>query len=169
MSIQRVTAACDWYQQCLHKIEPCDQDPANEYAMSYGYKYCTEYERNLKNFSTKGQTWIAKVRKCLQKALSYSVGRAYGCKFIQDSAFNSHSKCYVDSGLCDLPPEDWNQILKITGSEFFSGDAKLKTWLNAGGASARCYGHFRTYFFRQSLSKDIPLPIPFPLGRPILG
>ena len=45
------------------------------------------------------------------------------------NAFDSHTKCYVDSGFCSLPLSDYVQITKVVGNAlipFFGG-----AWLTA--------------------------------------
>ena len=55
------------------------------------------------------------------------------------NAFNSHTKCYVDSGFCSLPLSDYVQITKVVGNALipFTGGAWL-TAQNGGSTVVAC-------------------------------
>lgn len=52
---------------------------------------------------------------CLQKALVPDATGAEDttCDALEDKAFATHAGCYVDSGLCTLPPTDWLAVVEI--------------------------------------------------------
>jgi len=55
---------------------------------------------------------------CLQDTLmpdAITTASNITCAAIEETAFGSHARCYVDNGLCQLGPEDWAAIVKIVG------------------------------------------------------
>ncbi len=42
------------------------------------------------------------------------------CDRLRETAQAAHSPCYVQSGLCALPPGDWLQISRTLGGELFN-------------------------------------------------
>jgi hypothetical protein len=53
---------------------------------------------------------------CLQRALvpeaTGAANAVIGCDALWTLAISTHAMCYVDSGLCILPPSDWVVIDK---------------------------------------------------------
>ncbi len=47
------------------------------------------------------------VRDCLMTEMEDILPSAEGCSDVKQQAFDSHPTCYVESGLCSLPPTDW--------------------------------------------------------------
>ena len=80
--------------------------------------------------------------KCLQDALipeaTGAVGAVQTCEELNDKAFNSHAPCYLENGLCALPPSNWEVIVKVVGFEtlFSSWEAAKETLEAASGCSA---------------------------------
>ena len=60
-------------------------------------------------------------------------------RFEKKTSFNSHTKCYVDNGFCNLSFSDYREITKLVGNALtpFSGSAWL-TSLNGGSTLASC-------------------------------
>ena len=135
--------SCSWYRDCLNRFNPCSSSPSDEYALTYGNHYCTKYENNLNKFSSQAQQWIGKVRKCLQLALKTQLGSGISCSNLKVEAFDSHTKCYVDSGFCELPLSDYVEITKLVGNALlpFSGGA-FRTVLNGGSTFASCAARY---------------------------
>lgn len=106
--------------------------------MGYGFRYCQRFGDNLANFSPQGQEWIANTRKCLQEKLAPYVGTNKSNEEIKEIAFESHTRCYVDNGLCELPPGDWKVIVTTVGDALLS--EILKTGGNVIQTSAECTG-----------------------------
>ena len=134
--------SCSWYRDCLHKFNPCTGSGSDEYALNYGNNYCNVYENNLQKFSPQGQQWVGKVRKCLQVALKDAIGTKISCSDLKKRAFNSHTKCYADSGFCSLCFDDYKAVFKLVKGAFvpFSGSSWLSFWngvATAGGCVNR--------------------------------
>ena len=92
---------CDFYYDCL---EPTFQCGPTGYPIGYGGKYCTSFMQQYKEFSTSGKAWIDGTLTCLKSALVPVVHDSadYSCDRVNTTAFNSHVKCYVSNGFCDL-------------------------------------------------------------------
>ncbi|CAG8606520.1 9428_t:CDS:2, partial [Dentiscutata heterogama] len=58
---------------------------------------------------------------CLQNALvsTYNNDKAT-CSEIENTAFDSHARCYVDSGICNIPL-DWKTIFQVVGIQDLGG------------------------------------------------
>ncbi|CAG8617271.1 20530_t:CDS:2 [Racocetra persica] len=56
---------------------------------------------------------VDKTKLCLQTSLvSLYENDSSTCSEIRDKALGSHANCYVESGVCVLPPSDWVSIFK---------------------------------------------------------
>ncbi|KAF7297985.1 hypothetical protein HMN09_01019400 [Mycena chlorophos] len=126
---------CSFYADCLETRYHCGP---TGYPLGYGQKYCDAFQVARKTLSAEGQAWMVRTMHCLQLAL---VDDALGtgpnatrtCAALEDKAFGTHARCYVQSGVCRLPVEDWEAILEIVHFKtlFDSWDA-LKASLGAG-------------------------------------
>ncbi len=64
------------------------------------------------------QDWYQKARVCLQEALGEIVDENLGstnCHQLKKDAFESHTKCYLESGFCELSKKGQFQILRTGG------------------------------------------------------
>jgi hypothetical protein len=119
---------CGWYERCLERKFPCSGD-VNSYAIDYGLKFCNLYGERLDYFTDEGIEWVGKVRSCLQLALVPYI-RSYddlSCAELKEKAFDSHTPCYLDNGMCMLSCYDWAQAFwTIKGSlvDEFTGTVK---------------------------------------------
>ncbi|EFR03964.1 hypothetical protein MGYG_06966 [Nannizzia gypsea CBS 118893] len=124
---------CDFYLSCLEAAVPCGREG---YAIAYGDHYCHKFQSVLTRFSDQGKVWLSNAMYCLQeKLVPYATGQNQAsCKAIQKYAFATHPSCYLDNGLCTLPPSDWLAILETVGTEglFGSIDALIATLEAAG-------------------------------------
>lgn len=103
---------CSFYASCLETRYHCGP---SGYPIGYGQKYCQKFSDERSLLSSKGQTWMIDTMHCLQEALVPDVTRSATetCEELSDKAFGTHARCYLSSGLCDLPPEDWAAIVEI--------------------------------------------------------
>lgn len=96
--------SCDFYS-CFDQRTNCGEQG---YALNYGHKYCTRFSQYKDQFTSDGQNMIDCVRKCLTNALlapyrsNNQAGLPQVCQDIQNTAFNSHVKCYYDCNFCDV-------------------------------------------------------------------
>ncbi|GBB97476.1 hypothetical protein RclHR1_00030033 [Rhizophagus clarus] len=132
--------SCNFYSDCLEKKFNCGP---NGYPIGYGLKNCENFANEINLFSNDGKKWVLKTMLCLQNALVqiYNNNTAT-CSEIKDTAFRSHAKCYIESGVCSLPTEWWKlfeiiDIRDIVGSwegileviQTAEGCAELYAWL----------------------------------------
>jgi len=62
--------------------------------------------------------------QCLQEALipeAQGISEITTCEQLDDYAFSTHPKCYIDNGFCTLPPSDWEEVVKIVGIKTMFG------------------------------------------------
>ena len=126
--------SCEWYKRCLAKHLPGCADDDKEYAVNYGYKFCSAFTEQANTFSARGKLWIEKTKLCLQSALVRTMEKpTSNCTIVRADAFDSHPECYVNPdledptlGICNLvhtSPSDVFQILRITRSALFSAES----------------------------------------------
>jgi hypothetical protein len=110
-----VRDTCTFYPNCLESRYHCG---ATGYPLGYGLKYCTKFSDERSLLSDKGQQWMINTMMCLQNTLvpdAITTASNITCSAIEETAFGSHARCYVDNGLCELGPGDWAAIVKIVG------------------------------------------------------
>ena len=123
--------SCSWYKTCLAPAHQCD-GTKDEYAVSYGYKYCSGFFENLHHFTELGQRWVKATCHCLTSALvptlDHPASGEAQCTDLRKFAFDSHPACYTgpdkkapELTICNmLHTTDLPLILKITASGFFN-------------------------------------------------
>lgn len=112
--------SCLFYTDCMEAKIRCG---ASGYALDYGAKYCKKYQNRLASFTSQGQQWIHKTMNCLQKALVAPLQNCDNtCANLRQIAFNSHPSCYISSGVCDLPADDWYYIFTTVAKDLFTID-----------------------------------------------
>jgi hypothetical protein len=135
---------CSFYAECVESVYHCGADG---YPLGYGQKYCDKFSDSIATLSSQGQKWMLDTMECLQltlvnqsaefKAIASSPLASTTCNVIKETAFDSHSKCYLDSGLCSLPWTDWLAIVNIIDVKtlFSSVDAVKETLQAADGCA----------------------------------
>lgn len=77
------------------------------YPLGFGAKYADRsFDVTWYELSPAGQAFFLAVSPCLQERLAALVTADATCDEVWDDGFSTHAGCYVDSGFCDLPPED---------------------------------------------------------------
>ena len=116
--------SCAFYLNCMEEKVKCG---SSGYALGYGLRYCIKFSKLLVSFSPEGQTWIWNTMNCLQKALVTSLKNCEkNCTILKKTAFDSHPMCYVDNGVCNLPPQDWAAIVTIVGKDLLNLDGFIQ-------------------------------------------
>jgi len=134
-----VRGTCTFYRECLEAKYHCGEQG---YPLGYGEHYCETFKVKRDLLSPAGQKWMVDTMQCLQETLVHEgamdvlhVGDG-DCGLLKDIAFDSHSRCYVSSGLCELHTRDWVAILRIVEIKtLFGSVAALKETLQS---TARC-------------------------------
>ncbi|KAK3370631.1 hypothetical protein B0H63DRAFT_454787 [Podospora didyma] len=109
--------SCAFYSDCAEAALRCGP---TGYPLAYGRKNCLAFQGDLLKFTAAGQTFIWATMHCLQVKLRDAIVCDSKCPAVFDAAFASHPACYVDSGFCDLPPEDWWQLIKTVNTDLVS-------------------------------------------------
>ena len=105
---------CEYYL-CRDRKHPCGD---RGYYRGFGHKYCNRFTNDTRpRMTTTGQEWLDCVRNCLQDHLEQNVAVDADCGDAKDSAIGSHARCYVQCGLCSLPPGDLTRIQDAVDSE----------------------------------------------------
>ena len=145
---------CSWYRDCLAKQFDCSQSN-EDYAILYGEKFCNLFENNFEAFSTRAQNWVNSVKMCLQLELSSFINKNNdaSCTEIQRAAFNSHTECYMRSGVCELTFHDWFVIFNTMKSALipFSGSA-YNSFKGVVEVGANCIIHHINNFMTSSFN-----------------
>jgi hypothetical protein len=104
------SSSCEFYK-CREANNECRCNERGYY-IGYGLKYCDRFNRITRPIlSPAGQRWIDQTTACLQNHINSHVAWDAPCSDVKKKAFESHPGCYVRSGICFLPPSDWDLIL----------------------------------------------------------
>lgn len=130
--------SCEFYKKCLNSHFQCDAEKG--YPLGFAYHYCSSFSVNSIKYSEPIQKWVRDVKVCLKRSLlNYyqdSVNNnKYDCDGLKKLAFESHPKCYIDSGICQLVVGKTIETFQMFQNVFaniqtlakFTSDSKL--WL----------------------------------------
>ena len=125
--------ACQYYS-CVDADSGLDCGDGG-YFRGYGQKYCSRFSAiTALRMSAEGELWMENVRRCLMRSMEGILPDA-DCANVKAEAFASHPPCYVESGLCSLPPADWLQIVATIApwdndlrQVIISGSSCLREW-----------------------------------------
>lgn len=124
--------SCAFYAECAEATLRCG---GGGYPLKYGRKNCLAFQSDLAKYTTAGQTFIWGIMHCLQLALRDAINCDSTCNQVKDAAFDSHPTCYVNNGFCDLPAEDWWQLIKTVNTDLV-GTKSFQQIVQTGGACA---------------------------------
>lgn len=117
---------CEAYL-CLEEQMNCGE---KGYLKEFGYQNCQKYLDSEEFVSESLKSWYAKVRLCLQNRAIEIVANgeedSLSCQKLKDKAFQSHVRCYIETGFCQLDFFDKLDLARITGSDLFKVES-LKT------------------------------------------
>lgn len=133
-----VPNSCSLYS-CLESRLHCG---SSGYPVGYGLHYCHLFTNARSQMSPEGQAWVTNTMLCLQRALvPYATGaKSTSCSALKDYAFGTHPACYIDNGVCTLPPTDWYIIVNTVGfSDLFSSWDALKATMETAGVCGAFY------------------------------
>lgn len=127
---------CSFYTRCLEAKVRCGPEG---YAIGYGLRYCEESEAHVQSFSPQGQVWLWATMLCLQTQLiGVANNGGMDCEQIRTFAFGTHAYCYVQSGICFIPPTDWVQIFLIIYTDLNDPET-WKSMLDVGESCGSLY------------------------------
>lgn len=127
--------SCDFYSNCAERQLGCGP---GGYPLAYGAKNCNRFVKNLNYFSAvQGHNWIFDTMLCLQKAMVPVLKPCTAsCASFSQAAFNSHPKCYVDSGFCGLQCPDILATMITVNTDLVSLESVKQVAATAGGCVA---------------------------------
>ena len=99
--------SCEYYQVLEDRFH-CERD--TPYLIQYAKHYCLKFKERKSRWSPAMKSWVENTTSCLQSELARHVDEFNACHDIREFGYNSHMRCYVDSGFCKL--NAW-QRLKI--------------------------------------------------------
>lgn len=73
--------------------------------------------------------------------MPYALGeKSATCSKLKEFAFGTHPGCYVSSGVCALPPKDWEVLIStVSLKELFGSVDALKATLQTAGNCVEFY------------------------------
>jgi len=97
--------SCEFYKKCLNYHFQCDVEKG--YPLGFAYHYCSSFTKYSIKYSEPIQKWVKDVKVFLKRSLlgyyKESINNNnYDCNGLKKLAFDSHPKCYFDSGICQL-------------------------------------------------------------------
>ena len=98
---------CSYYT-CASRTLACK---SSGYLESFGQKYCGRFEDREQNFSSRGKRFLAKVSLCLRNDIEENFNKL-NCSNVKPIAADSHVKCYVSLGFCNLSFMDQYRIFQ---------------------------------------------------------
>ncbi len=121
---------CEDYKELNYQLN-CQ---AKDYLMSYGYKYCKKFENTInEKLSAQAQAWSKKTKKCLISNLKDFIKyNSPSCKELSSFAITDHTKCYIESGFCELKKKDKFVIYKSIDNKFNLSFLSQAVQLNLG-------------------------------------
>ena len=119
---------CNFYPDCLESKYHCG---SSGYPIGYGLKYCEAFTAAKPRLSARGNIWVSDTMLCLQRALvPFATYESTTCPELKGAAIATHPDCYVNSGVCVLPPTDWAVIVNTVDlKDLFGSLDQLKAVL----------------------------------------
>ena len=124
--------ACRYYT-CLEETMRCGPDG---YLLRFANAYCLRYRLVSEPLaSPDAAAWLTRVRRCLIKELDQALP-VEDCDALERAGLESHPRCYISTGFCDLAAADWWLVLgTIKASDWsfremlLAGHGCLAKWL----------------------------------------
>lgn len=124
-------SACDFYLCQEDEIPESDRCGEEGYYIGYGYKYCNRFQETAnERLSPEGSAWVGRVMPCLMAVIQDEVVLKDSCETTKQIAFDSHPDCYLESGFCDLTPDDMAWIFLTVDLTDFDFRQVLVTGVN---------------------------------------
>jgi hypothetical protein len=137
---------CEYYL-CEEARGQCG---AENYLISFGYKYCSlSLDGLYQNMgSSLGKFWSLNTVRCLQSRIEKyiqkepqnSFSSENRCEQMAIAAYNSHPDCYIRNGFCRIPLRDKMHIFETIKSKIFSSQTlgQMVQTLSKCGAHPEC-------------------------------
>lgn len=152
---------CDFY---LNFTSHPNCSEKYNYLKKYGHKYCMSFLKNRREnnrWSPELKDWAMNTSVCLQEMIELNNKRLWpSCEQLTEFAFDTHSICYKQYGVCRLKRADQIRIVKMVSLvDLFSNFRNSMTQMMNVGLS--CLGYeatisdlARAFFYRVINSKS---------------
>lgn len=118
----RGCATCEYYA-CRERISQCGE---SGYLVGFGGRYCHRFATVTEpRVSVAAAAWLERVRACLIGVLETDIPYEASCQTIEKLGLDSHARCYVETGFCELKVSDWFAIINSVDP----GDIPLRSFL----------------------------------------
>lgn len=102
---------CSFYlEQEIEKSCLFNEQSSSDYFTNYGYFFCRKFQ-TISTTSNNIKSFVNKTRSCLQNELKKQ--NKLSCNKIESIAFDSHPRCYKNSGYCTLTPNERQKIFSV--------------------------------------------------------
>lgn len=126
---------CEYYR-CREAQADTACGPTGYY-LDFAYDYCQRYQAvTAPLMSPAGQVFLHDIRRCLMTVMEAEIPLTSSCAAVKQAGFDSHPRCYIDAGFCQLPVADWVRVLATISPSDFSFRQILTTAIS-------CLGEFR--------------------------
>jgi hypothetical protein len=96
------------FYQCREDLFACGEEG---YYLGYAHKYCDRFQTETRPLMTAaGQDWLDCTLVCLQEHVMNNIPVEASCDATMESAIAAHNGCYLQCGLCSLPPGDLDLV-----------------------------------------------------------
>lgn len=83
---------------CFDQRHPC---MSNEYALTYGWRFCKRYDNNYSRFTPEGKRWINATRLCaMEKLLEFYRNDHINCGDVEGESKRAVADCEAEHGIC---------------------------------------------------------------------
>lgn len=90
---------CRFYQ-CFNERYPCAD--SNNYAIKYGYRFCSRFDLYYDQLTVQGQRWLNGTRLCaMEKMLDFYRLNELSCTEVDSQMKEKQAACEAENGLCN--------------------------------------------------------------------
>lgn len=105
-----------------------------DYYLNYGHKYCRRFMKQKSNFSEKGQKWIQKTLRLLQKMIEQKRKQTplafdlleQNDRAFKDFTYGTHPDAYMDAGLYNIPMSDLPKVAAVPDTGDLATERSLR-------------------------------------------
>ncbi|ELT93371.1 hypothetical protein CAPTEDRAFT_227571 [Capitella teleta] len=127
---------CDFYP-CFDQRHPCEDD---NYALTYGWRFCSQFELHYTRLDDEGKRWVNATRKCAMAAmLEFYNDDNVNCQDVEAEMIEAHGECEAQNGLCSASLlQNNNHVFEdIYGVNERSANRLLQSLKHCGRSQAR--------------------------------
>ena len=127
---------CEYYR-CRETRSQCGSEV---YLEGFVGRYCDRFATVTEpRVSQRAARWLTDVRQCLVTELEWDTDDQSTCQEIERIGIDSHARCYVENGFCELGIRDWFAIVHTIDpfdvpfrQVVVTGNSCLRSWFGLG-------------------------------------